>query len=191
MRALTVFALTAMLAVPGLARAAEKYVIDIKDQHAFIEFRIQHLGFSWMYGRFNEFEGTFTYDENDPSKNTVEVTIDPASVDTNHAERDKHLREEDFLHVKKYPQARFVGRKWEPAGEGTAKLTGELTLRGVTREIVIDVEQVGAGPDPWGGFRRGFLGKTKLTLADFGLDYDLGPQARTMELTLSVEGIRQ
>lgn len=191
MRALTVFALTAMLAVPGLSQAAEKYVIDTKDQHAFIEFRIQHLGFSWMYGRFNEFEGSFTYDENDPSKNTVEVTIDPASVDTNHAERDKHLREEDFLHVKKYPQARFVGRKWVPTGEGGAKLTGDLTLHGVTREVVIDVEQVGAGPDPWGGFRRGFLGKTELTLADFGIDYDLGPSARTMELTLSVEGVRQ
>jgi polyisoprenoid-binding protein YceI len=144
-----------------------------------------------MYGRFNEFEGTFTHDQDDPSKNRVTVTIDTASVDTNHAERDKHLREEDFLHVKKYPQARFVGKSWRPAGKVTAKLTGELTLRGVTREIVIDVEQVGTGPDPWGGFRRGFLGKTELTLADFGIDYDLGPQARTMELTLSVEGVRQ
>lgn len=191
MRVLTVFALTAMLAAPGLAQAAEKYVIDTKDQHAFIEFRIQHLGFSWLYGRFNEFEGTFTYDKDDPSKNRVEVTIDPASVDTNHAERDKHLREEDFLYVKKYPEARFVGTDWEPTGEDTGRLTGELTLRGVTREITLDVKQVGSGPDPWGGFRRGFLAKTELTLADFGIDYDLGPKARTMELTLSVEGIRQ
>lgn len=191
MRTLTVFALTAMLAVPGLTQAAEKYVIDTEKQHAFVVFRIQHLGFSWMYGRFNDFEGSFTYDEDDPSKNRVEVTIDPASIDTNHAERDKHLRSDDFLHVGKYPEARFVGDEWRSTGEGAAKLTGDLTLRGVTREITLDVQQVGAGPDPWGGFRRGFLAKTELTLADFGIDYDLGPSAKTMELTLSVEGIRQ
>lgn len=191
MRVLTAFVLTVALAAPGLAQAAEKYLIDTEKQHAFIQFRIQHLGFSWMYGRFNDFEGTFTYDESDSAKNRVTVNIDPASVDTNHAERDKHLRSEDFLHVDKYPRARFVGKKWEPTGEGTAKLTGDLTLRGVTREITLDVEQVGAGPDPWGGFRRGFLAKTELTLADFGIDYDLGPSAKTMELTLSAEGIRQ
>lgn len=191
MRSLTVLTLTAMLAVPALAQAAEKYVIDSDKQHAFIEFRIQHLGISWLYGRFNDFQGTFTYDEDEPSKNTVNVTIDPASVDTAHAERDKHLRGEDFLHVDEYPQARFVGKNWQPADEGKAKLTGDLTLHGVTREVTIDVEQVGAGPDPWGGFRRGFLGKAELTLADFGIDYDLGPASRTMELTLSVEGIRQ
>lgn len=191
MRILTLLALVATLAVPGLAQAAEKYVIDSAKQHAFIEFRIQHLGFSWLYGRFNDFEGTFIYDGDDPAKNTVNVTIDPASVDTAHAERDKHLRGEDFLDVGKYPKAGFVGKTWQPAGEGKAKLTGDLTLHGVTREVTIDVEQIGAGSDPWGGFRRGFLGKTELTLADFGIDYDLGPSARTVELTLSVEGIRQ
>jgi polyisoprenoid-binding protein YceI len=191
MRVFTAFVLTAALAAPGLAQAAENYVIDTEKQHAFVGFRIQHLGFSWMYGRFNDFQGTFTYDQDDPSKNRVTVTIDPASIDTNHAERDKHLRSEDFLHVKKYPEARFAGTKWEPTGEGTARLTGDLTLRGVTKEITLDIEQVGAGPDPWGGFRRGFLAKTELTLADFGIDYDLGPSAKTMELTLSAEGIRQ
>lgn len=191
MRALTALTLAAALAVPGLAQAAEQYVIDTEDQHAFIEFRIQHLGFSWMYGRFNDFEGRFTYDEENPSNNSVEVTIDPASVDTNHAERDKHLREEDFLYVKEYPEARFVSTKWEQTGEDTAKLTGDLTLRGETNEITIDVELIGAGEDPWGGFRRGFLGKTEFKLADFGIDYDLGPAARTVELTLSVEGVRQ
>ena len=191
MRILTTFALTLALAVPAVSQAAEKYAIDTKGQHAFIEFRIQHLGFSWLYGRFNEFDGSFTYDPENPSENSVQVTIDPASVDTNHAERDKHLRGEDFLHVDEYPEARFVSTGWESTGEDTAKLTGDLTLHGVTKEIVIDVEHIGGGEDPWGGYRQGFLGKTELKLADFGIDYDLGPAARTVELTLSVEGVRQ
>ncbi len=76
-------------------------------------------------------------------------------------------------------------------GENTALLRGDLTLRGITKPIVIDVSQIGAGKDPWGGYRRGFEGTTRLTLADFGIPMDLGPASREVELFLSVEGIRQ
>ena len=182
--------LAAALALPGLGQAAD-YVIDTEKAHAFIQFRISHLGFSWLLGRFNEFSGTFTYDEEKPEASRVEVAINPASIDSNHAERDRHLRGEDFLHVRKYPEARFVSTGYEATGEDTGILTGELTLRGVTREVEIEVKQTGHGQDPWGGYRRGFEGSTRLTLADFGITYNLGPAAREVEMFLSIEGIRQ
>lgn len=182
--------LAAALALPGLGQAAD-YVIDTEKAHAFIQFRISHLGFSWLLGRFNEFSGTFSYDEEKPEASRVEVAINPASIDSNHAERDRHLRGEDFLHVRKYPEARFVSTGYEATGEDTGILTGELTLRGVTREVEIEVKQTGHGQDPWGGYRRGFEGSTRLTLADFGITYNLGPAAREVEMFLSIEGIRQ
>lgn len=190
MRKLLIPALLLGLAAALPVQAAD-YVIDTKKAHAFIQFRIQHLGYSWLLGRFNDFEGTFTYDEQDPSRSSVEVAIDPASIDSNHAERDKHLRGEDFLHVEKYPEARFVSTSFEETGDGRAMLKGDLTLHGVTKPITIKVEHIGHGPDPWGGYRRGFSGITTLKLKDFGIDYDLGPAAREVELFLSIEGVRQ
>lgn len=179
------------LGAASFTAQAEDYVIDTKGDHAFIQFRIQHLGYSWLYGRFNEFSGQFSYDEKQPEKASVSVTIDTASIDTNHAERDKHLRSKDFFDVKKYPEASFVSTAYKPMGKGKGKLSGNLTLHGVTKAITIDVEQVGAGPDPWGGYRRGFIGTTTLTLKDFGIDYDLGPSSTTAEVILSIEGVRQ
>ena len=184
------FALAVLITVPSLSPAAD-YVIDTEKAHAFIQFRIKHLGFSWLLGRFNDFEGTFSYDENDPAASKVEVTIRTASIDSNHAERDKHLRGEDFLDVDKYPQAKFVSTAYQENEDKTATLSGELTLHGVTRPVTIAVKPVGHGPDPWGGKRRGFEGTTTLKLADYNIDYDLGPAAREVELFLSIEGIEQ
>jgi polyisoprenoid-binding protein YceI len=182
-------ALLGSLLAPGWAQA-EDYVIDTKGAHAFVQFRIQHLGYSWLYGRFNDFSGSFSYDEKDPAAAKVEVVIKTASVDSNHAERDKHLRGADFLDVAKYPEARFKSISYKPTGPGKATLTGELTLRGVTKPISIDVTEVGHGKDPWGGYRRGFEGTTRLRLKDFGIPKDLGPASAELEMTLSVEGIR-
>lgn len=183
--------LAVALLAPGFAAAVEKYVIDTEGAHAFVQFRIKHLGYSWLYGRFNDFSGTFTYDDNDPSNSQIEVVIKTASIDSNHAERDKHLRNEDFLDVNKYPEARFKSTSYKETGLNKAVLTGDLTLRGITRPVTIQVEKIGNGPDPWGGYRRGFEGTTSFALKDFGIDYNLGPAARDVELTLSVEGIRQ
>ena len=187
---LSVFALatTVLLSTQALA---EKYIIDTKEAHAFIQFRIQHLGYSWLTGRFNTFSGSFGYDEKNPEKASVMVEIDTASVDSNHAERDKHLRGEDFLDVEKYPKAKFVSTSFSEKGDGTAVLEGNLTLHGVTKPVTIDVEHVGHGQDPWGGYRRGFEGRTRIALADFDINYNLGPKSKELELMLSVEGIRQ
>ncbi len=167
------------------------YVIDSAKSHAFVQFRIKHLGFSWLHGRFNRFEGTFSYDEAAPQASRVSVTIDTASLDTNHAERDKPLRSDDFFDVGKYPQATFTSTAYRPDGNGGGSLVGNLTLRGVTRPVEIAVLEIGAGKDPWGNYRRGFEGSTTLVLRDFGIDYDLGPASQQAELSLSIEGIRK
>jgi len=183
--ALIVFALI------SLPVHAASYVIDTEKAHAFIEFKISHLGISFVKGRFNNFSGEFSYDEKDPSASKVSVNIDTSSIDSNYAERDKHLRSADFLDVSKYPTATFTSTSFEELGNSKARLSGNLRLHGVTRPITIDVTEIGAGKDPWGGYRRGFTGSTELTLKDFGIDYNLGPTATQVEIQLSLEGIRK
>ena len=163
----------------GMAQGSD-YLIDTEGGHAYIQFRISHLGYSWLVGRFNRFSGEFSYDEKRPETAQVSVTIATESIDTNHAERDKHLRDEDFLDVANYPSARFVSTAYRQTGEGEGLLTGDLTLRGTTRSIDIRVSQVGAGSDPWGGYRMGFEGSTEIALADFGITAFLGASAKTM-----------
>jgi len=186
---LTAVFLSASL-VMSAAQAAD-YVIDTNKAHAFIQFKIKHLGYSWLLGRFNTFEGEFSYDEKNPSNSKIAVRIDPASIDSNHAERDKHLRGEDFLNVSKYPKASFISKSFKEKTDGTATLTGDFTLHGVTKELVIDVKHIGHGKDPWGGYRRGFEGKTSFALKDFDINYNLGPASKEVELFLSIEGIRK
>jgi polyisoprenoid-binding protein YceI len=183
--------LIAGLTLGSTAVMADDYVIDTKGAHASIKFRVQHLGYSWLYGRFNEFSGNFSYDEKQPENASVEVTIKTSSVDSNHAERDKHLRSDDFLNVDKYPEAKFVSTGYSQGKDGNGVLKGNLTLNGVTKPLEIDVEFIGAGKDPWGGYRVGFEGTTHFAMADFGIVKDLGPKSKDVEMILSVEGIRQ
>lgn len=194
MKRLTRLGITLALALAGPAAsvaAPEQYVIDTEGGHAFIHFRIKHLGYSWLYGRFNEFEGRFSYDPDDTKSSKIAVEIQTASLDSNHAERDKHLRDEDFLEVDTYPTARFESTAYRETGFNTAELVGNLTLKGITKPVTIEVRKIGSGPDPWGGYRRGFQGSTEFALKDFGIDYDLGPASRKVEMILSIEGIRQ
>lgn len=170
---------------------AASYTIDTKGMHAFIHFSIPHLGYSNLIGRFNDFTGSFDYDPEEPNASSIEVTIDTASIDSNHAERDKHLRDEDFLHVSKYPKATFVSTSYVAAGPDSGTLTGNLTLRGVTRPVTIKVEKIGEGPDPWGGYRVGFTGTTTIALADFGITKFLGKKSTEVKMILDIEGVRQ
>ncbi len=187
----TLAALALSAAVIAPQALAADYVIDKKGQHAFINFKISHLGYSWLYGTFNDFDGTFSYDEAAPEASKVQVTINTASVDSNHAERDKHLRSGDFLNVDKHPQASFVSTGVAMTGERTADISGDLTLNGVTKPVVIKAALTGMGQDPWGGYRAGFEGTTTLKLKDFDIAMDLGPASQEVQLILSVEGVRQ
>ncbi|MGL4860148.1 MAG: YceI family protein [Enterobacteriaceae bacterium] len=187
----TVLALVASATLFASANAsAATYKIDNEGNHASIVFRIQHLGYSWIYGMFKDFSGTFNFDPANPSADSVNVLIKTDSVDTNHAERDKHLRSADFLNVKKNPEAHFQSTKVTKQGDDYL-IDGNLTLNGVTKPIQINAKLVGAGPDPWGKERAGFIGTTKFKMKEFKIEKDLGPASQEVELTLNVEGIKQ
>ncbi len=188
MRKLVFTLLAAMCLSPALVQADE-YVVDTKGAHAFVQFRTKHLGFSWLYGQFTRFDGEFTYDEKSPEKSSVQMTVDVTSLDTNHGERDKHLRTDEFLNVGKYASATFKSTSYQPTGENTAKLTGDLTLLGVTKEVVFDVDVIGGGRDPWGGYRQGFEARTTISTADFKMQKAAGfPE---VELIISIEGCKK
>jgi polyisoprenoid-binding protein YceI len=181
--------LISALSLAGPALAAD-YVIDTARGHASINFRIKHLGFSWLTGRFDDFSGTFSFDEANPAASKVRVEVNTDSVNSNHAERDKHLRGKDFLDVANYPKAVFESTSVKLDGD-KATIVGNLTLHGMTKQIEIEAERIGGGADPWGGFREGFTGTTRLPLKDYGINFDLGPAAKEVELTLNIEGVRQ
>ncbi|QDX29697.1 YceI family protein [Dickeya poaceiphila] len=182
-------ALASLLTWTDVASAAD-YKFDKKEQHAFIQFRIKHLGYSWIYGSFKDFDGTFTFDENNPSADKVNVTVNTNSVDTNQAERDKHIRSAELLNADKYPQATFTSTGVQKNGDGL-KITGNLTLNGVTKPLILEARLMGQGDNPWGGYRAGFEAKGKLMLKDFNITTDLGPASHEVELIISLEGVRQ
>ncbi len=175
---------TSMLSFGAMAA---DYKIDTKGAHASINFKASHIGFSWLLGRFNNFEGSFSYDPEKPEASKISVVIDTASVDSNHAERDKHLRTDDFLDVSKYPKAKFVSTKITPKGDDKFEVVGDFTMHGVTKSITIDAVKVGEGKDPWGGYRLGFAGTTKINMGDFNFKKNYGD----VYLDLHIEGIRQ
>ena len=178
-----------LLGTSLLANAAD-YKFDKEGQHAFVQFRIQHLGYSWLYGTFKDFDGTFTFDEANPSADKVNVTLNTASLDTNHAERDKHIRSADFLNTAKFPQATFASTAVKKEGK-EYKITGDLTLYGVTKPITLVARLLGEGKDPWGGYRAGFEANGEIVLKEFNITKDLGPASQKAELIISVEGVRQ
>ena len=182
--------LTLLLLIQPPSLFAEDYRVDTEGAHASIHFRIKHLGYSWLTGRFNHFKGAFTYDAKKPDASKIEMAVSTASVDSNHAERDKHLRGKKFLNVKKYPLATFISTSYTPTTDKTGKLVGKLTLHGVTRQVTMDITQLGAGKDPWGGFRRGFETRLSIRLHDYGIQHNLGAASETLELTIFIEGIK-
>lgn len=173
----------------SLVSLAEDYVMDVKGAHTFVQFRVKHLGYSWLYGRFDRFEGEFSYDPKDDSKNKVAMNVDVTSLNSNHAERDKHLSADKYLNSDKFKDAKFVSTSYKTTGENTAELVGNLTLLGVTKPVTFDVVVIGGGADPWGGSRQGFEAKTEFNSADFGLKSS--DKVGVVELTVSVEGCKK
>lgn len=190
---LTKLALSSVLATAVFIPTvnAADYVIDTKGAHASINFKIQHLGYSWLTGRFDKFNGNFSYDSANIAASKIEVNIDTSSVNSNHAERDKHLKSDDFLDVSAFANAKFVSDSVTDKGDGKLAINGTLTLHGVSKKITIDAQTVGEGKDPWGGYRVGFSGTTNIALTDFAIKMNLGPASNNVELNLYIEGIKQ
>ena len=182
--------IAATLLMASTAQAAD-YVIDTEGAHASIEFRVSHLGYSFVAGRFNTFAGDFSFDDSKIADSKVNVTINTSSVDSNHAERDKHLRSPDFLNTAKFPEASFVSTSVDDKGDGKFVLNGNFTFNGVTKPLAIDANVIGEGSDPWGGYRAGFTGTTEFALKDYNVKVDLGPASSHVSLSLVVEGIRK
>lgn len=188
-KTLLAVAAAGLLSASLTANAAD-YKFDKEGQHAFVQFRIQHLGYSWLYGTFKDFDGSFTFDEANPAADKVNVTINTNSLDTNHAERDKHLRSADFLNTGKFPQATFTSTAVKKEDKDY-KITGDLTLNGVTKPVTLDAKLIGEGKDPWGGYRAGFEASGEIVLKEFNISKDLGPASQKAELIISVEGVRK
>ncbi len=183
------------LALPGLALAST-WTID--PDHSSTGFKVRHLMVSNVKGNFNKFSGTVDINDKDITKSKVDVTIDTSSINTNVQKRDEHLRSADFFDVAKFPTMIFVSKKVAKAGKDKLKVTGDLTLHGVTKTVVLDVE----GPskeskDPWGNIRKGATATTKINRKDFGLVWNAALETggvavgEEVTITLEIEMIRK
>ena len=171
------------------AYAAETYKLD--PAHTSIVFRVKHLGVAYVYGRFNGPTGTFVFDESSPSKSTIEVQAEAKNVDTALEKRDTDLKSPDFFNAGEHPLVSFKSKSVKKLSEDTYEVSGDLTLLGKTRTITVEANATGAGKDPWGGFRRGFETSFAIKRSDFGMDFMMGGVSDDVNLTVSVEGIRQ
>ena len=169
---------------------AADYVVDKEGQHAFVDFKISHLGYSFITGTFKDIDGKFSFDAAKPEDSKIEFNVNTASVFTNHAERDKHIASADFLNASKFGKATFVSTSVKSTGANTADVTGDLTLLGVTKPVVVKATFLGEGKDPWGGYRDGFEGTTSIERSDFGKQKDRGPKSDAVELYVSFEGVK-
>jgi polyisoprenoid-binding protein YceI len=145
---------------------------QIDPTHTSVGFAVKHLVIATVKGQFGSVSGAVKVDERNPRNVQLEVEIDASSIDTRTEQRDAHLRSPDFLDVETFPKIRFVGKRVEGDLEGDFRLVGDLTIRGVTRETVLEVTNEGRARDPWGGERSVFSAKTKINRAEFGLTWN-------------------
>jgi polyisoprenoid-binding protein YceI len=182
------------LALPALS-SATTWTID--PDHSNVGFKVRHLMVSNVKGNFDKHTGTVEINDKDITKSKVEVSIDTNSINTNVQKRDEHLRSADFFDVAKYPTMTFISKKVAKAGKDKLKVTGDLTLHGVTKTVVLDVE----GPskeskDPWGNVRKGATATTKINRKDFGLVWNAALETggvavgEEIAITLEIEMIK-
>jgi polyisoprenoid-binding protein YceI len=163
---------TALLALTAATAAvAGPTTFDIDKVHSLASFEIRHL-VSNVRGQFDDMAGTIVLDPDHPETGSVKLTIQAASINTRVEDRDKHLRSEDFFYVEKYPELTFESTKIEPAGKGQYAVTGNLTMRGVTKQITLPVSYLGQAKDPWGNLRAGFETAITLDRKDYGINWN-------------------
>lgn len=181
------FAATLSTAAPALS-AAETYTID--PTHVAALFKVDHAGFSWTWGRFNDVGGAIAWDATDPSKSTINVVIKTASVDTGTAKKDEHLSSGDFFSVKEFPEMTFVSKTIKAQDANIYHVTGDFTLRGVTKSITIPVQLLKVGELPPGTDRIGFDTEFTIKRSDFGMTYGAGMIGDEVTIIFAVEGTK-
>ncbi len=170
-----IFIVSLLVTIPQAAFAATWKIDPV---HTAVEFKIRHLMVSWVKGVFADVDGSAQIDDADLSKASVSVKIATASVDTNNQKRDDHLRSADFFDVAKFPAMAFVSKKVVVANGQPVKIVGDLTIRDVTREVELEVEDFSATvTDPWGNTRRGASATTTINRSDYGLTWNKALEA--------------
>ena len=176
------------------ATQATTWTIDPK--HTLVEFSAKHMMFTTVKGRFGGVSGTIIENEADPSQSSVDVEIDAATIDTREPQRDGHLRSEDFLHVEAHPLITFKSTQVEAVGKDHLRVTGDLTIRGATRSVVLDTTITGRGTTPFGQQAAGFSAETSINRKDFGLTWNVALEAGgflvgdQIKIVLEVEAVR-
>jgi len=182
-----VFTFVTALAMAATA-AAQAGTWQIDPNHTAAQFSVKHLGVSTVRGAFTKVTGTAKHDPADPSKDSLEATIDANSVDTRVEMRDKDLRSPNFLDVQKYPTITFHSKQAKVVGPGKLQFAGDLTIHGVTKEVVLDVDGPSAPiKDPWGNQRIGTSASTKITRQDFGVNGAPGVVGDEITITIDTE----
>lgn len=168
----------------------------IDPSHSHIEFAVKHLMISTVKGRFSDVEGEIVIVPGTPAASSVTATIKAVSIDTRTGQRDDHLRSADFLHAENYPEITFKSTRI--TGDASEfKVTGDLTIRGTTREVTLDATNEGSGKDPWGGERIGFSAKTKIDRRDFGLTWNQAIESggvvvgTEVKISIEIEAVKQ
>lgn len=186
-KSLAALSLGATLLAGSQAALAESYTIDATHAHA--AFRVSHLGFSHTLGQFKDISGTLEFDAENPAASSVNVTIATASVDSANDARDEHLRKADFLNVEAHPTMTFTSTGIEVTGEKTGKITGDLTLLGVTKPVTLDVVWNQTGPHPFDPSKivSGFSATTSINRTDFGMAYAAPAIGENVEIMIEVE----
>ncbi len=178
-----------LLAFKPAYAETEQYTFD--KAHTQIHFVVNHLGFSNSSGRFLDFDGGFTFDRTDPAKSSIDVTIKTAGLEMNDQKWNEHLKGADFFNVEKFPTMTFKSTAIEVTGENTANITGDLTLLGVTKPVVLAVTHNKSGKHPFGDkYVSGFSATASLKRSDFGMNYGLPMVGDDVKINIEVEGDR-
>jgi polyisoprenoid-binding protein YceI len=170
---------------------------EIDSSHSSVHFSVRHLVIAKVRGVFARWSGTVQAPDGDFSKATVDVTIDASSIDTGVAQRDAHLKSADFFDVTEFPELRFVGKRVQPRPDAEVDVVGDLTIKGITREVVLRVEQHGQARDPWGNVRVAFTAKTSIDRKDFGLTWNQALETGgvmvgdRVEIEAEIEAVKQ
>lgn len=174
------------------AAQAQIEVYKFDKAHTQILFFVDHLGFSMSQGEFHEYEGGFTFNRGEPAKSSVEVSIQTASIDMDDEKWDAHMKNKDFFNVEEFPSMDFKSTGIEVTGEDIAKITGDLTILGVTKPVVLDVTHNKSGVHPFSGkYVAGFSASTIVKRSDFGMRFGVPAVGDNVKVQLEVEGFRQ